>query len=234
MKNFSKNRDSSKRRRNDGDRQRMHSAVCATCGKNCEVPFRPTGDKPIYCSSCFEKEGGASTNRRDRDNKRDYKEVRKMFSATCADCGVRCEVPFRPTGDKPIYCSSCFEAVDSNRSGGSKKTSKTDGGLNKSDIALIGSQLISINSKLEKILLVIKPEEKKIIEKDEKPKEKKQPDKKEVKKILAKIEDKKPKEKKTTTKTKKKTVPKKEVKKTVKSVKEKKKTIKKSPSQKKK
>ena len=44
-------------------RPEMHSAVCDQCGQNCEVPFRPTGDKPIYCSSCFEKKGGRSTDR---------------------------------------------------------------------------------------------------------------------------------------------------------------------------
>ncbi len=215
MKNFSKNKNSSNRRRNDEDRQRMHSAVCATCGKNCEVPFRPTGDRPIYCSSCFEKEGESSS-RRDRGNRRDYKETKRMFPATCTDCGVRCEVPFRPTGDKPIYCNSCFGTVGSSRSTGFKKTSKANDGLNKSDIALIKDQLISINSKLEKILSVIKPEEKKIIEKDKKPKDKKHPDKKELKKILTKIDDKKPKDKKNTTKIKKKVTLKKKVKKTVK------------------
>jgi CxxC-x17-CxxC domain-containing protein len=204
MKNFSKNRYSSDRKRNDGDRQRMHSAVCAACGKNCEVPFRPTGDKPIYCSSCFEKEGGFSANKRDRGERRDYKEEKRMFSATCTDCGVRCEVPFRPTEGKPIYCSRCFENVGSSRSTEFKKPSKTDSDLNKGDIALIRDQLISINSKLEKILLAMKPEEKKTVEEDKKPKEKKQPDKKELKKILTRIESKKTKEKKATTKVQKK------------------------------
>jgi len=28
-------------------------AVCAKCGKNCKVPFKPTGDKPVYCSECY-------------------------------------------------------------------------------------------------------------------------------------------------------------------------------------
>jgi len=31
----------------------MHQAVCAQCGKTCEVPFRPTEGKPVYCSVCF-------------------------------------------------------------------------------------------------------------------------------------------------------------------------------------
>lgn len=32
----------------------MHKAVCFECGKECEVPFRPTGGKPVFCSNCFE------------------------------------------------------------------------------------------------------------------------------------------------------------------------------------
>ena len=32
----------------------MHQTVCDQCGKPCELPFRPTGDRPVYCSSCFE------------------------------------------------------------------------------------------------------------------------------------------------------------------------------------
>jgi CxxC-x17-CxxC domain-containing protein len=45
--------------RGRGDRQ-MSSAVCSNCGKNCQVPFKPTGDKPVYCSDCFEKMGNRS------------------------------------------------------------------------------------------------------------------------------------------------------------------------------
>ena len=33
----------------------MHKAVCAECGKECEVPFKPTEGKPVYCRECFEK-----------------------------------------------------------------------------------------------------------------------------------------------------------------------------------
>jgi len=41
--------------------------VCDECGKDCKVPFKPSGDKPIYCSDCFEKKGGRDSNRsRDR------------------------------------------------------------------------------------------------------------------------------------------------------------------------
>lgn len=40
--------------RSDNRDRVMHQAVCDQCGKSCELPFRPTGDKPVYCSSCFE------------------------------------------------------------------------------------------------------------------------------------------------------------------------------------
>lgn len=38
----------------NGPRERiMYKAVCADCCKNCEVPFRPTEDRPVYCKECF-------------------------------------------------------------------------------------------------------------------------------------------------------------------------------------
>ena len=33
----------------------MYDAVCATCGKPCQVPFKPREDRPVYCSECFAK-----------------------------------------------------------------------------------------------------------------------------------------------------------------------------------
>ena len=47
-------RDFEKPRRNS-EQQMMHEATCAKCGNRCEVPFRPTGNKPVYCSDCFRK-----------------------------------------------------------------------------------------------------------------------------------------------------------------------------------
>ena len=35
---------------------------------------------------------------------------REMFSATCSSCGREAQVPFRPSGAKPVYCSDCFTA----------------------------------------------------------------------------------------------------------------------------
>ncbi|MEK7138279.1 MAG: CxxC-x17-CxxC domain-containing protein [Patescibacteria group bacterium] len=37
-------------------RMELFPAVCFECKRNCEVPFRPTGDKPVYCLDCFNKQ----------------------------------------------------------------------------------------------------------------------------------------------------------------------------------
>jgi len=39
----------------------MFKTVCSNCGKDCEVPFKPTSGKPVYCSDCFEKMGGRNS-----------------------------------------------------------------------------------------------------------------------------------------------------------------------------
>ena len=41
-------------RRNFGPRE-MHKATCSECGKECEVPFKPTEGRPVYCKECFQK-----------------------------------------------------------------------------------------------------------------------------------------------------------------------------------
>ena len=38
-----------------GRTREMHPAVCAECGAQTMVPFLPRNDKPVYCSSCFDR-----------------------------------------------------------------------------------------------------------------------------------------------------------------------------------
>jgi CxxC-x17-CxxC domain-containing protein len=59
--------------RGGGERQ-MYPAVCAQCGKATEVPFQPRGDRPVYCSDCYQAQragsssyGGGRSGGRDRD-----------------------------------------------------------------------------------------------------------------------------------------------------------------------
>ena len=42
-----------------GPRQ-MYPAVCSSCGKETEVPFQPSGDKPVYCRECFQTRRAAA------------------------------------------------------------------------------------------------------------------------------------------------------------------------------
>lgn len=43
------------RRENNFRERVLHKAICADCNKECEVPFKPTGDRPVYCKECFAK-----------------------------------------------------------------------------------------------------------------------------------------------------------------------------------
>jgi CxxC-x17-CxxC domain-containing protein len=31
----------------------MFTATCSSCGRDAQVPFRPTSGKPVYCADCF-------------------------------------------------------------------------------------------------------------------------------------------------------------------------------------
>ena len=53
----------------------LHKAICADCSKECEVPFKPSGDRPVYCKDCFAKRKvgssfKASTDKRPGDEER--------------------------------------------------------------------------------------------------------------------------------------------------------------------
>jgi len=94
--------------------------------------------------------GGRDSDRggRDRGDRRSVRGTdQRFFEVTCDKCKKRCEVPFKPTTDKPVYCSDCFRQTDS-RSGdsrGSRSPRDRNGG---------GSSklLEDINKKLDKII----------------------------------------------------------------------------------
>lgn len=47
-------RANAKRVRMGGPRE-YHAAICNACGNQAMVPFAPRTDRPVYCSSCFDK-----------------------------------------------------------------------------------------------------------------------------------------------------------------------------------
>lgn len=125
----------------------MFSAVCDNCGKECQVPFRPTSGKPIFCSSCFESKREGNDVRRP-EGRFERSEDRQMFDAVCDQCGNSCKVPFQPSGGKPIYCSNCFgekKGAGDSRGNGPTRSSQPN---YKQDFE-------SLNDKLERILQLL-------------------------------------------------------------------------------
>lgn len=124
--------------RRDSDRPTMHKAICNKCGRECEVPFKPTGDRPVFCSSCFEKPDRADSGGSQGKNfQRSGFGDKRMFEAVCDKCGSKCEVPFQPTAGKPVYCAQCF------------KKEKHSGGNGPDQFK---QQFEILNAKLDKIL----------------------------------------------------------------------------------
>ena len=46
------------RRNNFGGPKEMHKIKCSKCGKDAEVPFKPSKDRPVFCRDCYFKEKG--------------------------------------------------------------------------------------------------------------------------------------------------------------------------------
>lgn len=82
----------------------MFDVTCSECGQPTQVPFEPTGDRPVYCRDCFQKQ---------RSNRGGFGGggggERQMHDATCAECGKATQVPFEPRGDRPVYCRECYD-----------------------------------------------------------------------------------------------------------------------------
>ena len=147
-------------------RPKMHDATCNKCGKRCQVPFRPTGERPVYCSDCFEKERGDSMPQRSEGRDRDFdhrdrggfhsSDDRRMYAATCDNCGKKCEVPFMPSEGRKTYCKECFD----NSAAGERK--HADSHLNASNNSAktadaYKGQFEALNAKLDTILNLLMP-----------------------------------------------------------------------------
>lgn len=103
-----------------------------TC-RDCGSPFTFTAgeqefyaskgltNEPVRCQSCRSMRK-ASRNTMDADDNGGYvrygtfasfggRTPRQMHPATCAECGMMTEVPFVPRGDRPVYCSACYNKI---------------------------------------------------------------------------------------------------------------------------
>ena len=140
-------------RNNDSSRPEMFKAICADCGAPCEVPFKPSGNRPVLCSNCFkgkdERVGSSRPAGRDFGRSSSFGDKPK-FKATCAQCCAPCEVPFKPTGDRPIFCSHCFsEQGEGGRSNDSRGHNHDRA---QSSSQPTQDQFAILNAKLDKII----------------------------------------------------------------------------------
>jgi len=42
----------------DQQGRQLYSVKCASCGKQTEVPFKPSGGRPVYCRDCYMQKKG--------------------------------------------------------------------------------------------------------------------------------------------------------------------------------
>lgn len=78
-----------------------------------------------------------------------------MHQATCAECGKQCEVPFRPSDGKPVYCNACFGARKSSGNVSSNRgPARTDfgSGAGKGSCDDIKKQLVILNQKMDRLI----------------------------------------------------------------------------------
>jgi CxxC-x17-CxxC domain-containing protein len=89
----------------------------------------------------------------------------EMYPATCDKCGKSCEVPFKPTMGKPVFCRDCFVRPEGNndRSGGGERNFNRPRFEERNERPSIApanfqnNQLEIINNKLDKILQMLTP-----------------------------------------------------------------------------
>lgn len=89
---------------------------------------------------------------------------KQMFDATCSECNRDCQVPFRPSGGNPVFCSNCFKKQDGgSRSSfvprkpfGSSAPSRSFGNDSGSSSGITKVQFDTLTMKLDKIIALLK------------------------------------------------------------------------------
>ena len=78
----------------------------------CEKPFVFTaGEQEFFNSRGYTNEPKRCPECRESRKSRSFSGEREMHPAVCAQCGTDTMVPFRPRGDRPVYCSDCFSQM---------------------------------------------------------------------------------------------------------------------------
>jgi CxxC-x17-CxxC domain-containing protein len=91
----------------------------------------------------------------DRAPRRLSRSDHEMHEVTCDKCGRQCEVPFKPTSNKPVYCSDCFKKNDDRQAGRRFSEEESKPGVTQDDLDKINESIDEINEKLDKILVAL-------------------------------------------------------------------------------
>ncbi len=97
-----------------------------TVGEQEFYESRGLTNAPSRCPECraARKQSSGGYSERGRHSSGGYgeREPRQMYSATCATCGREAQVPFEPRGDRPVYCSDCYQSQGSARSSNTRRS----------------------------------------------------------------------------------------------------------------
>jgi CxxC-x17-CxxC domain-containing protein len=106
--------------------------TCSDCGQSFTFTaseqefFTQKGfSQPTRCRSCRAARKAARESGDSYGGSRGGE--RQMYSVVCAQCGKTTEVPFQPRGDRPVYCSDCFRAMNGGGSGGGRSSGGRSG-----------------------------------------------------------------------------------------------------------
>ncbi|NLY74621.1 MAG: zinc-binding protein [Firmicutes bacterium] len=83
------------------------SLTCKECGQ--EFVFT-ANEQEFYAGKGFQNEPGRCPACRAARKQQRTGGPRQMYQVVCSNCGVETEVPFKPSGDRPVYCRDCFQA----------------------------------------------------------------------------------------------------------------------------
>ena len=131
---------------------------------------RPSSTRPSYGATrpSFGPARARTTNPRDSRNFRGTRSeigggAFQKFDAICSNCGKKCQVPFRPDGEKPVYCKDCF-GVPREAMAGKKKFSQSAAPTSFSapapvaggkSIADLTRQIAAMNTKIDTMLKLL-------------------------------------------------------------------------------
>jgi CxxC-x17-CxxC domain-containing protein len=93
---------------------------------------------------------------------------KKLYQATCDNCGNECQVPFRPSGEKPVYCRDCYRTMEGGEGQDSRRPDRRKFGGARTEVNFdqaghagrggnepLKKELEQISSKLDRILQIL-------------------------------------------------------------------------------